>query len=351
MPTPTLKGITASQISTARISTRLLTSGDENGTPVIFLHGNVSTATFWEETMLALPKGYRAIAYDQRGYGDADPDKKINATLGLADLADDLIALMDTLKISKAHLVGHSAGGSVLWRFMMEYADRARSVSVVCPGSPYGFGGTKLDGTPVHDDFAGTGGGTVNTAFPPMLTAGERGDGQGTPRWTMQSFYFKPPFKPAREEDLLSSMLDTHVGEQDYPGDMNPSSNWPNVAPGKWGMVNALSPAYAKDPSALYGLDYKPPVLWVRGSDDQIIGDMSFFDLATLGKLGLVPDYPGDEVHPPQQMIAQTRNVLEAYKASGGSYEEVNIENTGHSPYIENPTAFNSAFHAFLGKH
>jgi pimeloyl-ACP methyl ester carboxylesterase len=350
MPTPTLAGITAQTITTARLSTRLLSCGDANGTPVIFVHGNVSDATFWEETMLALPKGYRAYAYDQRGYGEADPEKKINATLGLADLADDLAALMDALDVQKAHLVGHSAGGSVLWRFMMDYAERARTVTVVCPGSPYGFGGTKADGSPNFDDFAGTGAGTVNAAFPPMLAAGERGDAQGTPRWTMRSFYFKPPFVSAREEDLLSSMLATHVGEQDYPGDIAPSANWPNVAPGKWGMVNALSPAYAKDPSNLYGLDAKPPVLWVRGVADQIVADLSFFDIATLGKLGMVPGYPGEDVCPPQPMVAQTRDVLEKYKASGGDYEEVALD-AGHTPYLEAPEAFNSAFHAFLKKH
>lgn len=348
MTVPVLDGITVKYVQSARLGTRVLFSGEEAGTPVIFVHGNVSTATFWEETMLALPAGFRGIAYDQRGYGDADLDKKIDATQGLGDLAEDLNALMDALNVPKAHLVGHSAGGSVLWRFMMDYSERCLSVTQVCPGSPYGFGGTKLDGTPIHDDFAGSGGGTVNPAFPGLLKNGERGDGQGTPRWTMLSFYYKPPFKPAREEDLLSSMLATHVGEQDYPGDMTTSSHWPLVAPGKWGMINALTPAYAKDPSYLYGLDSKPPVLWIRGSHDQIVADMSFFEMGTLGKFGLVPGYPGEEAYPPQPMIAQTRNVLEEYARTGGRYQEVVIEDTGHTPYIEAPEAFNKAFHAFL---
>ena len=63
MTIPTLAGINARTISTARITTRVLFAGDESGTPVIFLHGNLTSATFWEETMLAMPAGlskYRA---------------------------------------------------------------------------------------------------------------------------------------------------------------------------------------------------------------------------------------------------------------------------------------------------
>jgi len=346
---PTLPGITSQMISSARLTTRVLTSGDANGAPVIFVHGNVSTATFWEETMLALPAGFRAIAYDQRGFGGADEDKKVDSTQGMGDLAADLKALMDALGIARAHLIGHSAGGSVLWRFMMDFPAACQTVTVVNPGSPYGFGGTQgLDGKPNQPDFAGSGGGTVNAAFPPSLQQRDASDAQGSPRWTMNSFYFKPPFRSAREEDLLASMWDTHVGPEDYPGDMTPSANWPNVAPGTKGLINALTPKYAKSPEHLYAIDPKPAVLWIRGSDDQIVGDASFFDLATLGKFGLVPGWPGDEVSPSQPMVGQTRAVLEQYAAAGGSFKEVVIEDSGHTPYLEKPEAFNAAFFGFI---
>lgn len=349
MSVPTLEGITAETIETPRIRTRLLHCGPADGTPVVFLHGNVSSATFWEAVMLALPDGFRGLAYDQRGYGDADPDKKIDATSGLLDLADDLKALLETLGYEKAHVVGHSAGGSVLWRFLMEYPAMCQSVTLVCPGSPYGFGGTKgLDGQPLYDDFAGSGGGTVNQDFPPLLANNDRSDGEGSPRWTMRTFYGKTPFLHPREEDLLSSMLSTHVGDKDYPGDLTPSENWPNVAPGTFGMVNALSPKYQKDVSALYAIDPKPTVLWVRGAEDQIVSDTSFFDVATLGKMGLVPGWPGEDVAPPQPMIGQTRAVLEQYAAAGGSFQEVVIADAGHSPYLEQPDEFNQTFHTFL---
>jgi pimeloyl-ACP methyl ester carboxylesterase len=349
-----LEGITAQTITTPRLTTRVLFSGPEDGVPVLFIHGNASSATYWEAVMLALPAGYRGIAPDLRGYGGADPSQKIDATRGAGDWADDAIALLDTLGLDRVHLAGHSLGGGVIWRLLMDHPARFRSVTVVNPNSPFGFGGTKdLQGTPCAPDFAGSGGGTVNAEFPKLMAAGDRStdNPQASPRVVMNSFYWKPPFVPEREEDLLSSLLSEHVGADAYPGDFVPSENWPNVAPGKFGPINALSPKYLKSIEHLYAADPKPAILWVRGSDDQIVSDSSFFDFGTLGSLDLVPGWPGMETYPPQPMVGQTRAVLEAYAAAGGAYQEVVIEDTGHTPYIERPDAFNQAFHAHLAAH
>ena len=93
MSIPTMEGVTAKTVITERITTRVLFTGPDSGAPVLFLHGNASSATWWEETMLAMPEGYRGIAPDQRGYGDADPERKIDATRGAGDLADDAWAV------------------------------------------------------------------------------------------------------------------------------------------------------------------------------------------------------------------------------------------------------------------
>ena len=75
-----------------------------------------------------------------------------------------------------------------------------------------------------------------------------------------------------------------------------------------------------------------------------IVSDNSFFDFGTLGKLGYVPGWPGEEVYPPQPMVGQTRSLLEKYAAQGGSFEEVVIADTGHTPYVEKPEEFMAAF-------
>ncbi len=354
MPIPTIPGITAKTVSSARLTTRVLFSGDEGGIPVLFIHGNASSATFWEETMVALPAGYRGIAPDQRGYGDADRSAKIDATRGMGDFSDDAFALLDSLGIQSAHLVGHSLGGSVVWRMMMDAPARIRSVTVAAPGSPYGFGGSKgADGQMCNPDGAGSGGGIVNGTFTQLMAANDRSSDnpQASPRVVMNTFYWKPPFKAAREEELLSSLNSEHVGAQEYPGDFVASPHWPGAAPGKLGPANALSPLYAGDVSQLNRISPKPAVLWIRGADDQIVSDNSLFDMGTLGAFGVIPGWPGADVYPSQPMVSQVRAVLEAYKANGGSYQEIVFENTGHTPYIEKPAEFNAAFHAHLAAH
>ncbi|MEW5959734.1 MAG: alpha/beta hydrolase [Chloroflexota bacterium] len=349
---PTLKGITSKMVPTGRLNTHILTSGPQEGTPVIFLHGNFSAATYWEETMLALPAGYRAIAPDMRGYGWTE-DKLIDARRGTRDWSDDLAALFIALGVEQAHLVGWSLGGGVIYRFLIDHPRRVRSVTLVSPVSPYGFGGTKgLEGTPCYDDFAGSGGGGVSPEFVKRTKAGDRSaEDPNSPRNVIDAFYYKPPFHAAREEDFLTAALREKMGDDRYPGDSVASSNWPNVAPGVWGPINAGSPKYVLDDvPALIATRPKPPVLWIRGSDDLIVSDNSMFDFGTLGKMNFVPGWPGDDVYPPQPMVSQTRAVLEKYAANGGRFQEHVIQDAAHGSHIEKPDEFGAIFHAFLNQ-
>jgi pimeloyl-ACP methyl ester carboxylesterase len=349
---PTLAGITSKTIDTPRLKMHALFSGPDNGTPVFFIHGNATSSTYWEDIMLKLPMGYRGIAPDLRGYGDTE-DKLIDATRGYGDWVDDILGLADTLGIEKFHVVGHSLGGAFIFSLIGQAPARVLSGTLVAPGSPYGFGGTKdLNGTPCYDDFAGSGGGVVNPEFARLMGEKNResDNPQASPRVVMNSFYWKPPFKPAREEDLLSSLLTERVGPDKYPGDSAPSANWPNVAPGKFGPINASSPKYVGDSvNQFLAASPKPPILWIRGDSDQIVGDNSFFDLGTLGSLGFVPGWPGADVYPPQPMVGQTRAVLDKYQSAGGVYREVVIAEAGHTPYVEKPEEFLAALLPFLG--
>jgi pimeloyl-ACP methyl ester carboxylesterase len=341
---PTL--LEARRITTPRLTTRVLFHGPDDGTPVIFLHGNLSAATWWEETILRLPPGLRAIAPDLRGYGEADPAARIDATRGLDDLADDLVALMDTLGLSRAHLCGHSLGGGVLWRVLADHAPRILGLTQVAPSSPFGFGGCRPDGTPCFADNAGSGAGAVNPEFARLLAVGDRGeDSPLHPRAILNTYVWKPPFVPARIEDILTAALAQQTGPEAYPGDAMASPNWPGAAPGRRGPINAMAPLYQRDPLGFTRADPAPPILWIRGEDDPVVSDNSLFDLGFLGSLGAVPGWPGADVFPPQPMIAQTRAALAAYR---GSVTETVLPACGHSPYLERPEDFDHAFHAHL---
>nr|WP_255553682.1 alpha/beta hydrolase [Maritimibacter sp. DP1N21-5] len=326
-----------------------MAAGDPGGTPVVFVHGNLSAATWWEETMARMPEGTFCVAMDLRAYGEADPTAKVDATRGMRDFSDDIAALMREMGIAAAHMVGHSLGGAVLWQFLSDYPGMTLSLTQVAPGSPYGFGACRPDGTPCFPDNAGSGGGAVNTDLIALMQAGDRGD--ETPnhmRNVLNTYVWKPPFVPERIEDILTSALAQHVGDEDYPGDFRGSDNWPGVAPGKLGPINAMAPIHQSDPLGFTKTGARAPILWIRGADDPVVADGSLFDLGTLGSLGAVPGWPGAEVFPPQPMIVQTERALKAYEAAGGTVERVVFDDCGHSPYLEKPAAFDEAFHGFL---
>ena len=340
----------ARDIKTARLTQHVRLSGTD-GCPVVFVHGNCSSSYFYDALLQKLPAGFRGIAPDLRGYGDTEP-APIDATRGLRDHSDDVIALLDTLQIKRALFVGHSMGGGVLMQIAIDHPDRVAGLVLEAPVSPFGFGGTKdAQGTPCFPDFAGSGGGTANPDFVQRLGKKDRSsESPASPRNVFNAFYVKPPFRAADEEQVLDSVLSTRVSDVHYPGPSIATANWPGVAPGTTGINNSFSPKYM-NLSAFADLSVKPDVLWIRGSDDAIVSDTSMFDLGYLGKLGAVPGWPGEEVCPPQPMVTQTRTVLDRYAANGGRYKEEVFPETGHSPHLEQPEQFQRFVFGFFTEH
>lgn len=340
--------ITSRTIETARLNTSVLeraAQGKANRN-VLLVHGNVSSGEFFRDLMNSLPADVHVVAPDLRGYGQSEA-KPVDATRGVRDWADDLRALMDALNWKSAHLLGWSMGGGVIMQAAIDAPERVDSLTLVSPVSPFGFGGVQgVDGKPNTDDYAGSGGGTVNADFVKAVKRGDRSDAPGSPLDVMRKFYFNAEnFQPTPEQEQawLTSMLQTKVGDDFYPGDLTPSPHWPMVAPGTKGVANAFSSKYM-NVSGFADIGPQPPVLWVRGDSDAVVGDTSLFDLAQLGALGVVPGWPGADSVPPQPMIREMRAVLEKYQAIGGTYREVVLEGVGHSPFIEAPEQFKQAF-------
>ena len=356
MSAPLMPGIQSKVVETPRLRFHTLVAGDEAGEPVVLVHGNVSSARFFEETLLTLPEGYWGLAPDLRGFG-ASEAQSLDATRGLRDFSDDLHALFDALGLTgerRPHLVGWSMGGGVILQYASDHPDAIASLTLISPMSPFGFGGTKDSaGTLCWPDGAGSGGGTANPDYVQRLAANDRSDeSPNSPRSVMNAFYFKPPFRvaPEREDLYVEEMLRMAVGDDNYPGDSAPSPNWPGVGPGAKGVNNAMAAGLC-NLSAFAAIEPRPDVLWFRGADDQIVSDTSFLDFGTLGSLGYVPGWPGADIYPSQPMVSQMRALLDQYQAAGGRYDEVVIAECGHSPHIEKPEEFQQAFFAFLARH
>lgn len=340
--------ITSSVIKTSRLRTHVLTSGPKDGTPVLFVHGNCSSARFFEHTMASLPPSFRAIAPDLRGYGDSE-GAPVDATRGVRDFSDDLAALLRAPELGvsgKVHVVGWSIGGGVALALAMDHPELVGKLVLEAPMSPYGFGGTRGNaGEPCFADFAGSGGGTANPEFVKRLKEKDVSEESAfSPRKVMNDFYFKPPFRAdkALEDLFVAEILKMLVDDDHYPGDLSVSPNWPTLAPGKRGVNNSIAPSYC-NLSKFAEVAPVHDVLWIRGDADQIVSDTSLFDFGFLGKLGAIPGWPGDDVFPAQPMVSQMRATLDAYASRGGRVREEVLAGVGHSPHIEAPEAFVAA--------
>ncbi len=344
-----LDGITARTVETDRYRANVLErAGGGDALPIVFVHGNVSSSLFWQPTMLRLPAERPALAIDLRGFGDSET-LDVDATRGLRDYSDDIAAVLRALEIESANFVGWSMGGGVVMQLMLDHNELVASALLQAPVSPYGFGATAgPDGRLLTPDAAGCGAGGANPDFVARLAAGDTSaDEQTSPRSVYRSSYVKPGFESEHEDLWVESMLSTKTGDGAYPGNSVASENWPGFAPGDKGILNTMAPTVF-DTSGIVDLERKPPIAWIHGADDAIVSDASFFDLNYLGRLGIIPGWPGEDVAPPQPMVTQTRTVFEAYRAAGGEYTEVALENCGHSPQLEHPEEFDAALAAVV---
>jgi pimeloyl-ACP methyl ester carboxylesterase len=339
-------------VETERGAIHLHEAGPEDGDPVVLVHGNLSTGRYFEQVMAAAPDHLRLLAPDMRGFGRTE-QRIVDATRGLRDWSDDTAALLDALGIGRpVHLAGWSTGGAAIASFAIDRPGAAASLTFIDPVSPYGFGGVHRDGTPAADDFAGSGGGTGNPDFAAMLADGDRStDSPVSPLNVMRTSYWSPSFTmdPAFEQVLLDEILLSEIGPTGYPGDSVPSENWPGVAPGEVGTINALSPKYC-DWSGIVDLAPKPPVLWVHGTEDLVVADGSAWEMGTLGQMGLVPGWPGEDAFPPQQMVTQIDDVLGAYAEQGGTVRTERFEGSGHGPFLDARSRFCEVFFGFLAE-
>ncbi len=331
------------QVKTDRLTISYLTGGASDAVPLILLHGNVSSNIFWEDSLVELSKTYRVFAPDLRGYGETEP-LPVSVERGVKDWSDDLDSFLSALEINQQiHLLGWSLGGGVTMQFALDHAKKIRSMILVNPVSPFGFGGTMgVDGTPCFPNYSGTGGGTVNPDFLARLKSKDTSEEDpNSPKNVLNQFYFKPPFRLSKEKEdaLVFSMLSTNTADGFYPGSFEACSEWPGIAPGNKGINNAISPKYF-NVSAIVDITPKFPILWIRGANDLIVSDSSMFDLGFLGQNNYIEGWPGEKVFPPQPMVSQTRSVLNTYREKGGDFQELVIEEAGHSPHIEQPEVF-----------
>jgi pimeloyl-ACP methyl ester carboxylesterase len=105
------------------------------GTPILFIHEFGGNHASWEPQLRFFSRRHRCISYAARGYPPSDVPESVDS-YSQAIAADDAVAVLDALKIDKAHIVGLSMGGFCTVHFGLRTPQRA--LSLVVAGAGYG---------------------------------------------------------------------------------------------------------------------------------------------------------------------------------------------------------------------
>lgn len=216
-------------------------AGPDTGRLVLLLHGFPQTSRSWAATIDSLAEaGYRAVAFDQRGYSPGARPEAAEA-YAIGHLVSDVIAVADDIGGHEFDLVGHDWGGLVAWHVAGQYSSRVRTLTAVSTPHPAAFG---------------------------RALSGELGGDQAERSWYME--FFQQPEVP--EEALLKDdaaalrglytgvpddAIDEYVREFTQPGVLTAALNYYRAIP--------LAPRPEMEPVTT-------PTLYVWSTEDVALG-------------------------------------------------------------------------------
>lgn len=91
------------------------------GEPIVFIPDLLESSQSWQFVANKLAKHFQLILIDNRGVGRSD---KSETEFSISDMAGDVIALLDFLKIQKSHILGHGMGGFIAQEIAINYPER-----------------------------------------------------------------------------------------------------------------------------------------------------------------------------------------------------------------------------------
>jgi pimeloyl-ACP methyl ester carboxylesterase len=101
------------------------------GLPVIIIHSLAGNTTQWQAQLEYLRQTRRAIAFDMRGHGQSAPAREHDYSL--AAMVKDVEAVVDSLKLEKFVLIGHSYGGGVIATYAGQHPEKVAGLLFVDP--------------------------------------------------------------------------------------------------------------------------------------------------------------------------------------------------------------------------
>ncbi|HMO07318.1 MAG TPA: alpha/beta hydrolase [Paracoccaceae bacterium] len=103
------------------------------GAPLVLLHGFPQTGLCWWRVAPVLARDFDVIVPDLRGYGlsDAPPDDDGHTTYSKRQMARDVVAVLDSLGLQRAHVLGHDRGARVAYRLALDHPGRVERLGIV----------------------------------------------------------------------------------------------------------------------------------------------------------------------------------------------------------------------------
>jgi pimeloyl-ACP methyl ester carboxylesterase len=269
-------------------------AGSKNGQTVVLMHGKSFAGYYWRQTIEALTSsGYRVVVPDQVGWGKSSkPDMHYSFDL----LANNTAKLLDSLKVDKVVVVGHSTGGMLATKFATLYGSR---VTKLVLESPIGM-----------EDYSKF----IPAQTPETLYAAEMKPTDEKQVRDYYAAYFADP-KPSMIDPLAEIPLRVRLSGE-YP---------------RWAKAAALtSQMIYEQPVRESYRSLGMPVLFIVGDKDHTIPMAEYAPAEARQGLG---DYP---------KLAQDG------AADMPHGKALVLKDTGHVPHLERPAEFNQAVLNFM---
>lgn len=188
-------------------------AGPANGRPVVLLHGFPQTSWSWRHQLERLgTAGFRAVAFDQRGYSPGARPEAV-ADYAIPHLLADVLAVADTLEMRSFDLVGHDWGGMVAWILAARHPERIRSLTVVSTPHPHALRAALQGGDPDQARRSGYFALFQRHDEPERLLLGDEGKGSG-----LRAMFAATGLDPADAEEYVSALV--------QPGALTAALNW-----------------------------------------------------------------------------------------------------------------------------
>ncbi len=122
-------------IASAKDGVKLYYEEAGRGTPIVFVHEFGGNYRSWEQQLRYFARRHRCITFAARGYPPSDVPEDLEA-YSQQSAAADILAVLDALQITRAHVVGLSMGGFATLHFGLNWPERSLSLTVA--GAGYG---------------------------------------------------------------------------------------------------------------------------------------------------------------------------------------------------------------------